>query len=186
MYLTSACNNCTFETFEFNTKRPYLNEDGLKMLKTRSLDVLKVLCANCCDETVGNSIQCGDIIYGPLVNKQYKVKYNNKKWCNLYKVQRAKKFEIVKNTEENINKANRDKIELSCLAWFKFKHGNGRLYFFSNVEQNICQTSIYWTQLGESYLKGRRDSYLYVRDSGKFGPNQCNPYKIIPRYWVTE
>lgn len=187
MYNISDATSCwTFETHSYKEKKSYLTLKGHSMLKDSPRDVLKVLRANCYDESLSNSIKIGDIIFGPLSYPQYRVKIRNtKRWCNLYKATTTDQFKIIKNTDKNIKNAEKNNLEMIDLVWFRFKHGNDQLYFYSSKFKNICKTSIYWTLLGEEYLINRREQYIFIRDNpNKFGPHQCKSYKVLPRCWV--
>lgn len=183
--MSAMSSGWTFETYSLQ-KKSYLTRQGRANLKIHSYDVLKVLRANCYHQDITNLIQVNDIVFGPLSNTKYKIKSNKGKWwCNLYKATRNEQFIIVKNTKENINKATQKDLEIYDFIWFRFKHGNGKLYFYSSILKNICQLSMYWTDEGEDYIVKRRKSYVsLVNNPQTFGSNEMKSYKQIPAHWI--
>ena len=109
----------------------------------------------------------------------------NKRWCNLYQATNGEKFNMVDNSSKNVKQAETNQeLEILDVNWFQFENENKKLYFYSRRTGNICQVSMYWTQLGESFLLSRRKFYLYIRDSHHFGSNDCKSFKYLPYDWT--
>lgn len=187
--ISSSTSTWTFETSYNN--QSYLNNDGLQTLQKTSIlsEVLNPLRANCFHELISNCIQPNHIVFGPLANTSSEYKARNvqkKRMCNLYKASRKTQWEIVKNTTQNLQEAKENhQLEIYDFIWFKFKNGDGKLYFYSKQIGNICQISIYWTRFGESYLLARRRKYNELAKEKKtiYGPEFAS-YKYLPKAYV--
>lgn len=185
-HISSATSHWTFEVYYEDKSR--LNSQGLKQLKTDYVEVLKPLRANCYDVMISDTLKSNDILFGPISNdnNNYKVRHpKSGRWCNLYKADLNNKFSIIPVTIKNTQKANQTELYLYDFGWFKFKNGDDKLYFYSRKYQNICATSIYWTDWGESYLIARRKRYIFMRDNPYvYGPEQIKSYKYLPGYYI--
>lgn len=185
MHMSSAVSTWTFETHLQG--EPYLNEIGLKMLKQDQYEVFRPVKANAYNTEISDNLKDGDIIYGPVSNEKYKVSHPMiiQRECNLYKATiKDKQFMVVENSLQNIQASKN--LELFDFNWFKFKHGNKKIYFYSRKSKNVCQVSVYWTAFGESYLQARRKRYMSMNKNPWHygGPSQINEYRYYPRQWV--
>lgn len=162
----------------------YLTDKGKDVLKNGdSYDIRKLFYMNAYDEEISEKLKTNDIVKAPQWKKWTENgKFINSKDCkwDLYKFSKGE-FRKIKQYEASDK--NIVKFELSEWSWFKI---NNTMYFASQTLEKIAKLSVYWTDVGQTFLLNRRKEYLFVRDNIEFGPNQVKAYKRIPNKWTEQ